>query len=461
MPIVGAFIVPHPPIILPEIGRGQEAQIQKTIVAYQEIARRIEQLKPDTIVVTTPHSILYSDYIHLSPGSKAEGSFKDFGVPNVKMAVDYDNELVKAIIAEAESEGISAGMEGERNKLLDHGTMVPLYFINQRYSKYKLVRIAISGLPLLTHYDFGRCLAKAIKESNKRVVLIASGDLSHKLKEDGPYGLSEEGPIFDKEITQAIAVGDFLKLISFDESFCDAAAECGLRSFIIMSGALDGKSVKSELLSYEGPFGVGYAVAAYEITGEDENRQFGKSYQQIEEMKLKNLKKNEDSYVRLARQTLEHYVNAQTNMDRPLDIPEELTNRQAGVFVSLKLNGRLRGCIGTIFPCTGSVADEIIRNVVLAGTEDPRFEPVRKEELSKLVYSVDVLGQIEPISSIEELDTKRYGVIVRTKSKSGLLLPNLVGIDSPIDQVNIALKKAGISYHERYEMDRFEVVRHF
>lgn len=177
MPVVGAFIVPHPPIIIPEIGRGQEKKTQKTIDAYEEVAKRIEELKPDTIVVTSPHSIVYSDYLHLSPGKKAEGSFKDFGVSNVKMAVDYDEELVKAIISIAENEGISAGTEGERSKLLDHGTMVPLYFINQRYTKYKLVRIALSGLSLLTHYEFGRCIAKAIEQSEKRVVLIASGDL--------------------------------------------------------------------------------------------------------------------------------------------------------------------------------------------------------------------------------------------------------------------------------------------
>jgi len=460
MPIIGAFIVPHPPIIIPEIGRGQEKKTQKTIDAYEEVAKRIESLQPDTIVLTTPHSIVYSDYIHLSPGRKADGSFKDFGVTNVKMSVDYDEELVQAIISIAEEKGISAGTKGERSKLLDHGTMVPLYFINQRYTKYKLVRIALSGLSLLTHYEFGRCLAKAIEQSDKRVVLVASGDLSHKLKEDGPYGLSTEGPIFDKEIAEAMAVGDFLKFLSFDENFCDAAAECGLRSFIIMSGALDGKSIKSDLLSYEGPFGVGYAVAAYEITGEDKNRQFGKSYEQIEEMNLKNLKQNEDHYVSLARQALEHYVRTEMNMDRPKDLPEELTANRAGVFVSLKMEGRLRGCIGTIFPYTQSIADEIIRNAVLSGTEDPRFEPVKEEELQKLVYSVDVLGKVEHISSIEELDTKRYGVIVRTKNKSGLLLPNLVGIDSTVEQVNIALKKAGISYDEKYEMDRFEVVRH-
>lgn len=460
MPIVGAFIVPHPPIIIHDIGRGQENKTQKTLDAYEEVAKRVEQLQPDTIVVTTPHSIIYSDYIHLSPGRRAEGSFKDFGVSNVKMAVDYDEELVQAIISIAEEKGISAGTKGERSKLLDHGTMVPLYFINQHYTKYKLVRIALSGLSLLTHYEFGRCIAKAVEQSDKRVVLIASGDLSHKLKEDGPYGLSREGPIFDEEITEAMAIGDFLKFLSFDENFCDAAAECGLRSFIIMSGALDGKSLKSELLSYEGPFGVGYAVAAYEITGEDTNRQFGKSYEQIEEINLINLKQNEDRYVSLARQALEHFVRTDTNMNRPEDLPEELTAKRAGVFVSLKIDGRLRGCIGTIFPFTQSIADEIMRNAVLSGTEDSRFEPIREEELPRLIYSVDVLGKVEHISSIEELDTKRYGVIVRTKDKSGLLLPNLLGIDSPVEQVNIALKKAGISYDDQYEMDRFEVVRH-
>jgi len=312
----------------------------------------------------------------------------------------------------------------------------------------------------LVHYQFGKCINETINQMSKRYVIIASGDLSHKLKKDGPYGLSEEGPIFDHEVTQAIAKGDFLRFLTFDEAFCDAAAECGLRSFIIMAGALDGLAVKPELLSYEGPFGVGYAVAAFEILGEDSSRHFEETYLAQEKYKLELLKSNEDHYVRLARLSLEHYVTTGSLLRRSLDLSGDLTGQKAGVFVSLKMEGRLRGCIGTTVPTTECVADEIIQNAISAGTGDPRFEPVAIYELPRLVYSVDVLREAEPISSMDELDPIRYGVIVRNKGRIGLLLPNLEGIDSVFQQVAIALKKAGISPNEPYKMERFEVIRH-
>lgn len=137
-----------------------------------------------------------------------------------------------------------------------------------------------------------------------------------------------------------------------------------------------------------------------------------------------------------------------------------MLTRKAGVFVSLKKHGQLRGCIGTISAVTGSIADEILRNAVSAGTDDPRFSPVTEKELDELVYSVDVLAEPEPISSIDELDVKKYGVIVSRGHKRGLLLPNLEGVDSPEQQVAIALQKAGIRPDESYTMQRFEVVRH-
>ena len=460
MSFAGAFIVPHPPLIVPQIGRGQEKGIQKTIHAYIEIANRIAALKPDTIIVTTPHSILYSDYFHISPGESAKGDFKNFGVPELNISVEYDTAFIRTLINLAKQEGISADTLGERDNKLDHATMVPLYFVNQVYREYKLVRISLSGFSPLVHYQFGKCIAKASEMTEKRILMIASGDLSHKLAEEGPYGFAEEGPVFDKKIIEAMRNGDFLKFLSFDEEFCESAAECGLRSFIIMAGALNGKSVQPELLSYEGPFGVGYAVAAFTITGEDNNRQFDRIFERTEQSCLEKRKKGEDAYVQLARQSLEHYVNMHERLKRPEGILDEMIQKRAGVFVSLKLGGRLRGCIGTISPATACIADEILQNAISAGTRDPRFDSVQKSELPKLVYSVDVLEESEPIESMEELDVKQYGVIVKSGYRLGLLLPNLEGIHTPQEQVSIALQKADISPNEQYSMERFKVVRH-
>lgn len=460
MSLVGTFIVPHPPLIVPEIGRGEELKIQKTIDAYHNIAKQILELNPDTIIISTPHSVLYSDYFHISPGISAKGDFKAFGAPSIRMNVSYDQLLIDKIIKITEKYNIEAGTLGEKDKSLDHGTMVPLYFINQYVKNYKLIRMSLSGFSPLIHYKYGKSILEAIESTDKKVVWVASGDLSHKLKKDGPYGLSKEGPIFDHEITQAISKGDFMKFLSFDDIFCQKAAECGLRSFIMMAGALDGKKIIPELLSYEGPFGVGYAVASFKIIGGDDTRHFDQIYEKNEQIEIDKLKSNEDSYVRLARQSLEYYIKNRKTIKRPFDLPSDMLENKAGVFVSLKISGKLRGCIGTIYPTTNSIADEIIQNAISSGTQDYRFNKVSEKELPHITYSVDVLGKPESINSIEELDVNRYGVIVQLGSKSGLLLPNLEGVDTPIEQVNIALRKAGIGQNQAYSLQRFEVIRH-
>ena len=460
MPILSAFIVPHPPVILPEVGHGEERKIQKTINSYRETARRIAALKPETIVVTSPHAVMYADYFHISPGESARGDLRKFGVADVSVKARYDSRFVQELSRAAGEAEIPAGTYGERDPSIDHGTLIPLRFINGAYSGYKLVRIGLSGLSAVDHYRLGKCIARTADRLTRRVVFVASGDLSHKLKEDGPYGFAEEGPRFDREITDAMGKGDFLRFLSFRPDFCDAAAECGLRSFIVMAGALDGKSVKPELLSYEGTFGVGYAVCAFAITGSDDSRRFDREYEKREKERLGAAKAREDDYVRLARLSLETYLKTGKRVDWPERLPDELKCRKAGVFVSLKKHGQLRGCIGTIDPVTGCVADEILNNAVSAGTEDPRFPPVTEAELPDLVYSVDVLKNPEPIESAAELDVKRYGVIVGSGSRRGLLLPNLEGVDSPEQQVSIALRKAGIRREETYFMKRFEVTRH-
>jgi AmmeMemoRadiSam system protein A len=169
---------------------------------------------------------------------------------------------------------------------------------------------------------------------------------------------------------------------------------------------------------------------------------------------------SESEYVKLARETLENYVRDGKKIEVPEWVPQEFKSKRAGVFVSLKKHGMLRGCIGTIGPVRVNVAEEIIYNAISSGTQDPRFPSVRPDELPDLVYSVDVLGDPEKIESMDQLDVKRYGVIVTSGFRRGLLLPDLEGVDTPQEQVAIALQKAGINRSERYQMERFEVIRH-
>ncbi|MBD5521644.1 MAG: AmmeMemoRadiSam system protein A [Lachnospiraceae bacterium] len=435
MSIILTCMLPHPPLIVPAVGRGEEQKIQKTIDAYHETARRIAACQPETIVLISPHQVMYADYFHISPGESAYGDFGQFRAPGEQMKVFYDTAFVEKLCALAEEKDLPAGTLGQHDRMLDHGTMVPLYFVNQYWTDYQLVRIGLSGLPLTTHYELGQCIKETANALNRKVVIIASGDLSHRLKEDGPYGYREEGPAYDARIMDVMGRGDFGRLLEFSEDFCEKAGECGHRSFTIMAGALDKMKVTTEKLSYEGPFGVGYGICTYNVC--------------------------EDAYVQLARKTIEGYVRTGKKIKVPDGLPQEMYERQAGTFVSIKENGNLRGCIGTIQAVQESIAEEIINNAISASTRDPRFFPIEAWELDKLTISVDVLGETERIDSLDQLDVQRYGVIVTKGYKRGLLLPNLEGVDTVEEQIAIAKDKAGISAQEEVELERFEVVRHY
>ena len=456
-------MVPHPPLIVPDVGRGQEQQIAATIRGYQKVAEDIALLSPDTIIVSSPHSVMYADYFHISPGKEATGSFVQFRAPQVKFREQYDTELVNTICALADERHFPAGTMGERDRYLDHGTMVPLYFIRQKYDGFKLVRIGLSGLALSKHYELGLIIKEAVERTGRRVVYVASGDLSHKLQSYGPYGLSPEGPQYDEQIMHVMGTADFGKLLEFDETFCEKAAECGHRSFVIMAGALDGTAVEAKKLSHEDVTGVGYGICEFfpkEAAGPDESRCFLSSFLERKAAECKEQREKEDPYVSLARRSLEQYILTRKEISIPDALPEEMMKDRAGVFVSIHEHGRLRGCIGTIQPVTECIAREIIRNAISASTQDPRFDPIGPDELQWLQINVDVLGAPEPINGMDELDVKRYGVIVTKGRKRGLLLPDLDGVDTVEQQVSIAKQKAGISPKESVELSRFEVIRH-
>lgn len=461
MPMLGAILTPHPPVVLPEVGKGRELEITATGRAINEAAEAVARWAPDVLIVASPHTILYADYFHIAPGSGAAGSMADFGAPGVRIEAQYDAPLREEIIRRAEGAGLQAGTLGQRDASLDHGVVIPLYFLRKAGVSCPIVRMGLSGFSALDHYRLGQCVAEAVQALGRRAVFVASGDLSHKLKADGPYGFAPEGPAFDDAVTRTMASGDFLQFLTMDPALCERAAECGLRAFQIMAGALDGLAVAPRLLSHEGTFGVGYAVALFPVTGTDDARRYAPACEQARKQRLARRRANEDPWVRLARLALETYLRTGRPLQAlPGDLPAELTDRTAGAFVSLHKDGRLRGCIGTIAPTEDCVAREIVQNAVSAGTRDPRFAPVRAGELDDLEYSVDVLGEPEPVNSPALLDPKRYGVIVSHGRKRGLLLPDLDGVDTVQDQLDIARRKGGIRAEDPYTIQRFKVVRH-
>ena len=331
-----------------------------------------------------------------------------------------------------------------------------MYFISKEYKDFKFLRLGLSGFSGETHYRLGQIIATAAEELERRAVYIASGDLSHVLKADGPYGFKEVGPKFDAMITDILGIAAFDELLAVPASLTAEAAQCGLSSFRIMAGALDGEELEVEQLSYEGTFGVGYAVFRFNPIRKNPRRRFLDPSAQAE----KEESATEDPYIALARQTIEQYVRTGHRPELPKNLPDEITKRQAACFVSLHRDGQLRGCIGTLEPYCDSLALEIQSNAISASTRDPRFNPLRPEELEGLEVSVDVLFPPEKIQSIKELDPKRFGVIVSSGLRRGVLLPNLEGIDTTEKQVEIARRKAGIAAGEPITLERFEVVRH-
>ena len=456
MPILGAYMVPHPPMIVPEVGRGSEWQIEATRRAYALVAEEIARLSPETVIISSPHAPTYRGRFHISQGAVGKGSFARFGAPEAAFREEFDRELAEAAVRLAGAADVPI-KTGERGKdELDHGTMVPLWAIHQVFSGFRLVRVGLSWRSLEDHYRLGQAIARAVEETGRRVVFVASGDLSHKLQPYGPYGFDPDGPRYDERIMDVCGRGAFGELLDFDEGFLERAAECGHRSFLIMAGALDGLDMEARSLSHEDVTGVGYGVCAFRPLGPNGSRRFLEE----REKRLREKRKGEDAFVRLARRSVESYVLKREILSVPEGLPDELLHTRAGAFVSIHEDGRLRGCIGTTGPTRSCLAGEIIHNAVNAAVRDPRFDPIEAHELDRLVIHVDVLTEPEEISSEAELDVRRYGVIVSRGPRRGLLLPDLEGVDTVEQQVAIARQKAGIGPGEPVRLQRFEVIRH-
>lgn len=455
MSIVGAIMLPHPPLIIPQVGRGSERMIAQTAWACREAADFLVKQQPDTLLIITPHSVNYRDALHLSPGETARGDLGRFGARQQRFEIRYDQELRSSILDMASAEGLPITTEGELSPELDHAVTVPLYFIREAAGgslPFRFLRLALSGLSFQEHYRAGQLIASAARASGRRLGIIASGDLSHHLKEDGPYGLRPEGARYDAALMDIMGRAAFGELLEMSPELCEIAGECGQRSFLIMAGCLDGLKVQAEALSYQSVTGVGYGVSTFLPGGEDEARRF---LQQAPEAAA-----DVSEPVALALKSIRHYLEEGRRLKLPEGLPGWMTERRAGCFVTLHKQDALRGCIGTISPTRASLAEEILMNAVSAATEDPRFSPVSLNELPQLRCSVDVLDEPEDIQGPEQLDPQRYGVIVSRGGRRGLLLPMLEGVDSVAEQLAIARQKAGIGPQEKVSLQRFRVTRY-
>ena len=435
--LVFSGIAPHPPIMVPEVGRESIANVVDSIDAMAELTKRVIESGAETVILISPHAPLEVDSFVAYEGPEVIGDFSNFSAPDLSFTAPVDEELLTAIGKAAASQNYEVTILAEHD--LDHGTAVPLYFLQRNGFRGRVVSLGYSFLSNDDHLRFGSCIRNAVEQVGRRVAFIASGDLSHRLKPQAPAGFNPGAHVFDEQVVDALRANVPQRIVEIDYNLRKLAGECGYRSMLVAIGACSNLPLSCEVLSYEAPFGVGYLVA--QLINQSEHSA-------------------EISLPALARSAVETFIRS-GNILTPPESTNRLLASRAPCFVSLKtLDGELRGCIGTIEPAQETLAEEIVANAISAAMNDPRFDPVKTEELSNLRYSVDVLFPAES-AKMPDLDPAVFGVIVEDEggSRRGLLLPDIPGIDNAEQQVEIAARKAGIRRDERIRLWRFKVER--
>jgi AmmeMemoRadiSam system protein A/AmmeMemoRadiSam system protein B len=501
--LVFAGIAPHPPIMVPEVGGPAIAEVNNSIVAMAALTNRVIAAGAETVILISPHAPLESQSFVAYDGPELYGDFANFRAPAASVRAELDDELLNEITRAAAAENLA--MARIRGLELDHGTAVPLYFLQRNGWSGRVVALGYSFLSNEDHARFGRCIRQAVDRIGRPAAFIASGDLSHRLKLGAPAGYNPEAHRFDEEVVDAISSCATSRIVEMNQELRRSAGECGYRSMLVAIGLAEGLDQSCEVISYEAPFGVGYLVAQLLLSEppavaggplseppavaggplseppavagspatashlsagsadvssaqRDSHAQTlsvppasaGGPISQVEGTELPAL----------ARQVVETFVTSGEVFTTP-EVPSELLKARAACFVSIKTRaGDLRGCIGTIEPAKDTLAEELSANAISAATSDPRFSPVRKDELPNLKYSVDVLSPPEP-TTLAQLDPNVYGVIVVDDSgRRGLLLPRLAGIDNAAQQVEIASRKAGIREGANVKLFRFRADRY-
>ena len=437
-------LMPHPPVLVPEIGNGRENEAAKTLDGVNQLITEIKHSKPDVLILLSPHQPYMPGGLFVNSAVIYNGTFAMFGVPEVKInAASYTNEMNNFCGCLTQN-GIRFMTASHGNLTEDQGSLVPLYFMKKAWGNLPFLIIASPiGLSPKEAYDLGKALAKY--QSVNRLALLASGDLSHRLTPDAPAGYEPEyAMVFESAVEEAIKNFSPDPILQLDSKIITRAGECGLRSLMTMLGLVNGLAETDhsrndiKIYSHEWPFGVGYCNALSVFNNE------------------------QPAPVRLARETVTRYLKDSQVPDNGSEITQsQLWLEHKACFVSIKKkNGELRGCIGTLSPLYDTLDKEIIANAVSSATRDPRFLPMTFDELDNVFFSVDVLSEPEVISGPEELDVKKFGVIVSKGFKRGVLLPDLEGVDSVQDQIRIAAMKAGIYDTEGMKLERFTVTRY-
>lgn len=462
--IIGRFLLPHPPAAIAELSGKSAEKLNTTVTGMQKVAAEIKMLKPDTVIMITPHGPLFQNHFYFPGEERISGDFAMFGNKRRILAADNDLSLAAAIQRETANNGFRAGAVDERtlkqngfNHDLDHGVTVPLYFLQQATTDFRLLPISVSTCSAKEHYRFGIILRQAIINSDRNVVIIASGNLSHKLNEESPYGCDECGIRFDRTVKKLLFDEDITGFLTFDPRLKTDSIQCSLDSYRMLLGTLDGFRFMANTLSYEDTLGIGYLVANLKQGKPTESAYT--HYTAAEADILKARHEQESEPVNLAREALRYWFREHKPLPLPKELGEELKNQRGGVFVTLENDGIMRGSIGTTTAHEPNLAEEIITNAIAAATADSRFEPISPQEAEELTVTVDILSTPEE-TTVDGLDPAKYGIIAENRGRIGVLLPALPEITTVKDQLAAVRAKAGIHPWHRLKLKRF-TVKHF
>lgn len=443
-PVVAAALLPHAPILAPPVGGPRGNQAAATIHAMMDAARRVVALAPDALVVLSPHTPRRRGGFALWSERRVRGTFAPFGAPRAVVDFPRDEPLTDALRETAGRAGLHlwrlAGAE------LDHGATVPLWHLADAGWRGPTVVVGLDypGEPGLE--ELGASLAAAGRAAGRgRLAIIASGDMSHRLQPGAPAGFDPRARDFDAAFLQCVRAGQYRRLAELDPELRERAAEDAVDSTLVAAAAADWDATGGEVLSYEGPFGVGYGVAVLFA------RPTGESVA------------DDDSgaaLARIARRSLETAL-AEPPADAPHEARAGSSAEQRGVFVTLRTrDGGLRGCVGTITAKFENVAAETWQMARAAAFRDTRFAPVRRDELPGLRIEVSVVLPPETVASAAELAPSRFGVIVSAADgRRGVLLPGIAGVETAAEQLAIARRKAGIRPGEPVALERFAVLK--
>jgi len=261
--IVFASFCPHPPLIIPSVGKENTAKLQETIKAYEYLEKIFYSAKPEAAVVISPHGAVYEDAVSINLCDRYFGGYEEFGDFATKREFKADYQLIDRLQRHMRRSGVSITLD--TCEKLDHGTLIPLDMLTVHSKTVKIVPLTQSGEDFEAHYKFGLELKDFLIDTNKRVALIASGDLSHSLSTDSPAGYTENGQKFDDCLKGFIDKNDMRGIRNIDTRMAESANQCALKPLLVLAGALDGIDYKPEILSYESPFGVGYLTCHFKI----------------------------------------------------------------------------------------------------------------------------------------------------------------------------------------------------